>query len=137
MYSRLCFLLSIVLISHTSFSQKLVTPGLLTNDSLKFEIVWKPRMSPYGKMGGKYVIINMSKKTEKFLLKKNYDYWSIKFEGKKTDLAADIALYYLYQREATKIYAIKGDMIRWENIKDDEIKYWKQFFKEKNCKFSR
>ncbi len=118
-----------IFISNSAFGQDNESYTLLSNNSIKYKIVWKPRLSPFNsEIGGRYVYICMSKKLKKFYLNKTFNFWYKKFIDKNSDIATDILLYYLYNKEATTIYAIHEELIEWNNIRNKEIEYWNNFF---------
>jgi len=69
-------------------------------------------------------------------LSKDVNFWLTKLGNDSTDFAANVLLYYLYDREASIILLIKEKKITWVSMKNEEVEYWKEFFEKKEPPFS-
>ena len=72
-------------------------------------------------------MVVMEKKLRDSLLQKNFDFWKREFDNPISDWAANLLLYYLYNREASAIIAIEKNKSLWMTAKKNEVSYWERF----------
>lgn len=123
----------ILLIYNQASAQQTSNCNCLITDSMKYDIVWKPRIIPSEvENTGYFVKMDISKECKKKYLNKDFSFWENKLEIDSTGFSADVLLYYIYRREASRIFIIYKKEGSWSEIKHKEIEYWKDFFNQKD-----
>lgn len=78
---------------------------------------------------GYRVIISLSAKEDSIIKHISKRQWLSMLNDKKTDFAANLLLYQLYEREAIMFLQIK-DAADWRlSLKDDDLYYWRRTLK--------
>ena len=78
---------------------------------------------------GYRVIISLSAKEDSIIKRISKRQWLSMLNDKKTDFAANLLLYQLYERDAVVFFYIK-DAPDWRlSFKDDDLNYWRHTLK--------
>lgn len=125
------FLFIMIILSSNTFCQSYLTDSTyLKNDSIKYEIVFKTRSilsQKHDKKIGYYIDLDIPKPIKQKLIKKDSIFWINKLSDETSDWAANLVLYYIFDREAVLIKAVENDRTKWMKIRTNEIEYWRKF----------
>ncbi|MGZ3923981.1 MAG: hypothetical protein ACXVBJ_09440 [Flavisolibacter sp.] len=111
-----------------SFSQS--EKSYLTNDSIKYNIVISNNrlLKKQTYTGPRYfVLIEMPKKLKKYFLSKDTEFWMKSLTDTTSDWAANLILYYIYEKDALIMTFIGRGLIKWSAIRTEEIEAWREF----------
>jgi len=132
---KLLFSLCLCFISYVGFAQ--IDTSFLKNESIKFKVILiTPNITnkTERKSSQNLVRIEMPDSIRNFLLLQDGAYWMRKLNDNKSDWAANLTLYYLYNRDALLVNAVANHSIDWNTIRNNEIDYWNTFLKKKPIK---
>jgi len=125
------FVFLFLVVSNKLLSQKSTGDNFLRNDGIKYEIAIVSRSILHNRPSMNYIIIDMPKKTKKFFLRQNFEYWKAKLTDTTSDWAANLVLYFIYERDAMNIKHLKNDINLWRSTKENQISFWKEFLRSK------
>ena len=114
------FIFFILIYPYTSKGQDI---NWIRNDSIKYDVVFSDGIFQTPK---DYIYpTNLTVIKKQSLDSINYNQWLILLADTNTDWAANLLLYYMYQKDAF-LFVINTDRKKWLHDKKDDDEYWKE-----------
>ena len=125
----ICFLLCLLIIHNVMIAQSSIE-SYFKNDSIKFQILRTTK--PLSKDRNTRVLfyhlmVSLPEKLKKSLLQKDSIFWLKKFDDEKSDWAANVLLYYIYERDAA-LLVVYNTRDAWLPYKQNQVRYWRKYF---------
>ena len=120
--------LSLIFLVFTSEAQNDSTKfSFINNERIKYSIVLMACNScaPIKNIGDR-VIINLSKEEKDVIKKMRYSDWKYLLNDNKSDWAANLILYSLYDKDAFLLSQYNKRQLWVEYLKNDDLKFWRK-----------
>ncbi len=139
MRKRLVFIIFLLIMcAISSYNQNVTLKSIedtnilwISNDKLEYYTVMRScdTCIPIRTLAGLFVEVNITEK-QKFLLKRvTYNQWLSLLNDDKTDWAANILLYYMYNKDAISLADDKKTWLLY--FKNKDIEYWRRFLQNR------
>jgi hypothetical protein len=118
-------------LTNIMYAQDKKTPAWLNNDSIHYTLGYQSgKYTDSTATLSKYVVsVDINKKQAKEINNFTYETWISLLEDEKTDFAANLLLYDIYNKNANLFFDLQ--MHDWEKFnKKDDVNYWIQELKK-------